>query len=72
MGLICYALVTGIGAFVVGTGGFGASLLPALGFATSGPVAGTIAANAQSYVGNVAADSIFSGLQAIAMAPSTP
>ena len=39
------------------------SLIPAaVGFSTAGPVAGTIAAVWQGYIGNVVAGSIFSGL----------
>lgn len=73
MGIISYIAVTALGAIVVGTGGLGSSiLLPVVGFTSTGPAAASLAASAQSFVGNVAAGSIFSGVQAMAMSPLTP
>ena len=71
MGLLCYAIVTVAGAAVTATG-VGAPLVGLMGFSAAGPVAGTVATGAQAYVGNVAAGSIFAGLQTLAMAPCTP
>ncbi|KAI8825039.1 uncharacterized protein EV422DRAFT_243182 [Fimicolochytrium jonesii] len=71
MGVIAWLAVTTIG---------GAALLvpPAapvvggiLGFSRIGPVAGTIAASAQAYVGAVAAGSTFAVLQSAAMLAPT-
>ncbi|EPS36621.1 hypothetical protein H072_9831 [Dactylellina haptotyla CBS 200.50] len=55
-----------------GSGGLGSgltiqSLLAALGFTSSGPVAGSLAATWQSSIGNVVAGSLFSQIQIIAM-----
>nr|BAN20197.1 unknown secreted protein [Riptortus pedestris] len=73
MGLISYLVVTAIGGAAV-------TLCPPLigpvaslvGMGSAGVGAGTIAAGAQAYVGNVVAGSIFSTLQAVAMASPTP
>ena len=71
MGLVSFVVVSGIGAAITATG-VGVPILGMLGFAASGPVAGTIAAAAQSYIGDVALGSIFSACQTMAMAAPTP
>ncbi|KAI7858789.1 hypothetical protein BDC45DRAFT_531333 [Circinella umbellata] len=68
MGLLCYTLVTVAGGAIAATG-VGVPLIGLMGFSAAGPVAGTVAAGAQAYVGNVVAGSIFAGLQTLAMAP---
>lgn len=72
MGLLAWAAVVGVGAVVSVCPFLAPAVLPAVGFSAVGPVAGTIAAGAQSYVGSVAAGSFFSAAQAIAMAAPTP
>lgn len=67
MGFISYVVVTGVGAVLAATG-VGVPIAGMLGFSAAGPVAGSLAAGAQAYVGNVAAGSIFSTVQALAMA----
>lgn len=59
MGFLSWALVTALGA---------------IGFAVTGPVAGTVAAGIQSvfYGGAVASGSLFAWAQAVAMAAPTP
>ncbi|KAI9482505.1 hypothetical protein BDB00DRAFT_857633 [Zychaea mexicana] len=71
MGLIAFAVVTVVGAIIISTG-VGVPLAAAMGFAATGPVAGSLAAGAQAFVGNVAAGSIFAGLQALSMAAPVP
>ena len=65
MGLIAWAIVAGVGGLVITP--LVAPLLPLIGFSTLGPVAGSLAAAAQSYVGAVAAGSFFAAAQAFAM-----
>nr|BAN20213.1 unknown secreted protein [Riptortus pedestris] len=73
MGLFSYLVVTVIGGAAV-------TLFPPLigpvasmvGMGSVGVGAGTVAAGAQAYVGNVAAGSVFSALQSVAMASPTP
>nr|BAM19247.1 unknown secreted protein [Papilio polytes] len=74
MGLLSAIAVNAIGgAIIYGTGGLGAAwVAPMLGFSSGGIVAGSTAAAAQAYYGNVAAGSIVSQLTAIAMASPTP
>lgn len=67
MGFISYVVVTGVGAVLAATG-VGVPIAGMLGFSAAGPVAGSLAAGAQAYVGNVAAGSVFSTVQALAMA----
>lgn len=71
MGILTYCVVTGVSALVASTG-IGVPLLGAIGFSAAGPVAGSMAAGAQAFVGNVAAGSFFAAAQAAAMAPVTP
>lgn len=71
MALFSFLIVSVVGAIILSTG-VGASLLPCLGFGVAGPLAGSMAAGAQAFVGNVAAGSIFAGLQALAMSACTP
>ena len=52
--------------------GVGLPIAGLLGFSAAGPVAGSLAAGAQAYVGNVAAGSVFAAVQALAMAAPTP
>lgn len=74
MGLLAAIAVNLVGGAVIyGTGGLGAAwVAPMMGFGSVGVGAGTTAAAAQAYYGNVAAGSIFSTLQAVAMAAPTP
>lgn len=67
-------MVTGVGgAAVYLTGGLATPwVAPMFGFGAAGVGAGTAAAAAQSYVGNVAAGSIFSMMQAAAAAAPLP
>ncbi|KAI8141289.1 cuticular protein hypothetical 43 [Fennellomyces sp. T-0311] len=71
MGFFAFLIVSTVGAVLLCTG-IGAPIAGALGFAITGPVAGSLAAGAQAFIGNVAAGSIFAGLQAMAMAAPTP
>ncbi|KAI7879956.1 hypothetical protein K492DRAFT_178262 [Lichtheimia hyalospora FSU 10163] len=71
MGIITYCAVTGVAALVTSTG-IGVPLLGAIGFTSAGPVAGSFAAGAQAYVGNVVAGSFFAAAQAATMSPFTP
>ena len=51
----------------------GVTILGAIGFAATGPVAGSIAAGIQAgYGGTIAAGSWFAYLQSVAMASPTP
>ena len=72
MGLIAWAIVAGVGGLVIICAPLAAPLLPLVGFSALGPVAGSLAAAAQSYVGSVAAGSFFAAAQAFAMASPTP
>lgn len=71
MGFLTYAAVTGVSALVASTG-VGIPLLGFMGFGAAGVGAGTMAAAAQAYVGNVAAGSLFAAAQALAAAPVLP
>ncbi|KAG6444498.1 hypothetical protein O3G_MSEX003401 [Manduca sexta] len=74
MGLIAAIIVQLFGgAAIYLTGGLLLPLLgPLLGFSSSGIVAGSLAAGAQSYYGNLAAGSIISLLTSAAMVSPTP
>lgn len=72
MGFLAWVVVSGIGAAVIALPFIAAAVLPILGFGALGPLAGGLAAGAQSYVGSVAGGSIFATLQAMAMAAPTP
>ncbi|XP_046660319.1 uncharacterized protein LOC124354129 [Homalodisca vitripennis] len=72
MGVVAWAVVAGVGTVVLTVPILAPAVLPALGFGTAGVGAGTVAASAQSYVGNVAAGAVFAKLQALAMAAPTP
>ncbi|KAI8436932.1 hypothetical protein MSG28_010358 [Choristoneura fumiferana] len=74
MGLLAAIAVNVLGGAVIyGTGGLGAAwVAPMLGFGSSGIAAGSTAAAAQAYYGNVAAGSIISTLTSVAMAAPTP
>jgi hypothetical protein len=54
-----------VGVLVAGGAGLGAVALPLLGFASSGVVAGSLAAAWQSSIGNVAVGSLFATLQSL-------
>ncbi|CAK1580411.1 unnamed protein product [Parnassius mnemosyne] len=73
MGLLAALAVNIVGGAVIyGTGGIGAPLIaPLLGFSSGGIVAGSTAAAAQAYYGNVVAGSIISQLTSIAMVAPT-
>lgn len=58
MGFLDYAAVTGISAAITSTG-VGVPILGAMGFGSGGVVAGTWASIAQSYIGDVTAQSFF-------------
>ncbi|CAG4987041.1 unnamed protein product [Parnassius apollo] len=74
MGMLAALAVNIVGGAVIyGTAGIGAPLVaPLLGFSSSGIVAGSTAAAAQAYYGNLAAGSIISQLTSIAMVAPTP
>lgn len=72
MGFLAWVAVTAVGAAVIALPCLAAACLPCLGFGALGPVAGGLAAAAQSWVGSVAAGSIFATLQAMAMMAPTP
>ena len=74
MGLLAALAVNVLGGAVIyGTGGLGAAwVAPMMGFGSSGIAAGSIAAAAQSYYGNLVAGSVVSQLTAVAMAAPTP
>lgn len=65
MEFFAYAVVSAV-SYSLGVP-FVPALLPAIGFSPLGPVAGTVASVAQSYVGNVAAGSAFAVVQSAAM-----
>nr|XP_018916052.1 PREDICTED: uncharacterized protein LOC109043325 [Bemisia tabaci] len=71
MGFLTWAVVSVVGGAVAMTG-VGLPVAGLLGFSAAGPVAGSLAAGAQAYVGNVAAGSAFAAVQALAMAAPTP
>lgn len=73
MGFFSYLVVTAVGgAATIICPPLAAPVASMIGIGSAGVGAGTIAASAQAYVGNVAAGSIFSALQSIAMAAPTP
>ncbi|KAG8316575.1 hypothetical protein J6590_047717 [Homalodisca vitripennis] len=72
MGLLAFAVVTGVGSAIIALPVLAPAVLPLIGFSAVGPVAGGLAAGAQAFVGNVAAGSTFATLQAMAMAAPTP
>uniref|UniRef100_S4NSE1 Putative cuticle protein CPH43 n=1 Tax=Pararge aegeria TaxID=116150 RepID=S4NSE1_9NEOP len=74
MGLLVALAVNVIGgAAIYLTGGLATGIVaPLLGFGNAGIGAGTLAASAQAYYGNVAAGSIISQLTAAAMVAPTP
>ena len=71
MGFFAFIIVTTVGSVLLCTG-VGAPIAGALGFAITGPVAGSLAVSAQAFIGSVAAGSIFAGLQAMSMAAPIP
>lgn len=74
MGLLAALAVNFLGGAVIyGTGGLLLPMVaPMLGFGAAGIGAGTTAAAAQAYYGNLAAGSIISQLTAAAMVAPTP
>ncbi|CAH1638302.1 unnamed protein product [Spodoptera littoralis] len=74
MGVLAAIAVNIIGGIVIyGTGGLLAPIVaPLLGFSSTGIAAGSVAAAAQAYYGNVVAGSIISQLTAAAMLAPTP
>lgn len=74
MGLLSAIAVNLVGGAVLyGTGGLLAPVVaPLLGFGSAGIAAGSTAAAAQAYYGNLAAGSIISQLTAAAMVAPTP
>ncbi|XP_059052266.1 uncharacterized protein LOC131846864 [Achroia grisella] len=74
MGLVSAIVVNVVGGAVIyGTGGLGLGLVaPMLGFGSAGIAAGSTAAAAQAYYGNLVAGSIISKLTAAAMVAPTP
>jgi len=71
MGLFSAVVVGTVGSVALLVGG-PPLLLGALGFSGSGILAGSAAASAQAYVGNVAAGSILAKLTSMAMLAPTP
>lgn len=72
MGLFS-AIIVGVvgGAAVYGTGGLLTPIVaPMMGFSSTGIVAGTLGASAQSYYGNLVAGSLISKMTAAMMAPT--
>lgn len=73
MGVLAWAAVTGVGAVtMVAFPPLAGVVAQYLGFSAAGPIAGSLAAGAQAYMGNIAAGSTFAYLQAAAMAIPTP
>lgn len=74
MGALAAIAVNVIGGIVLyGTGGLLLPIVsPLLGFSSAGIAAGSLAATAQAYYGNLAAGSIISQLTAAAMVAPTP
>lgn len=73
MGFFTALIVNIVGGAVLCMGGFLIPIVaPLLGFSASGIMAGSIAASAQSYYGNLMAGSIISKLTAAAMIAPTP
>lgn len=74
MGLLAAIVVNVVGGAVIYlTGGLAAPWIASLlGFSSTGIVAGSTAAAAQAFYGNVASGSIISMLTAIAMGSPTP
>jgi hypothetical protein len=71
MGFLAAAVVWGVGgvAITLGAGPLAAGLF---GISQTGVVAGSLAASAQAFVGNVAAGSVLAQLTSIAMLAPTP
>lgn len=74
MGLLSAIVVGAVGGIAIyGTGGLLTPVVaPMLGFSSTGILAGSTAAAAQAYVGNVAAGSIVAKLTSAAMLAPTP
>ena len=74
MGYLAYLAVTALGGIAVALGGpFIGAAGWLLGFSSAGPIAGSLAALAQSWIGGaVGAGSVFATLQAAAMVSPTP
>lgn len=73
MGLFSAIIVGVAGGAVIMTGGIGLGLVaPMLGISSTGIVAGSTAAAAQAYVGNVVAGSTLAKLTSMAMLAPTP
>ncbi|XP_072949348.1 uncharacterized protein [Epargyreus clarus] len=74
MGILSAIVVNAIGGAVIyGTGGLATAwVAPMLGFGGAGIAAGSTAAAAQAFYGNLAAGSIISQLTAAAMVAPTP
>ncbi|GBP94888.1 hypothetical protein EVAR_65452_1 [Eumeta japonica] len=70
MGLISAIVVGAVGGLSLATGIGPAVVAPLLGFSSTGIVAGSVAASAQSYYGSVSAGSVISALTSIAMTPT--
>lgn len=64
---LAYALVTGLGAAAIAVWPLGLPVLWCLGFSSTGVVAGSLAASAQSRRGDVATGTTFAGCQSRAM-----
>ncbi|CAB4475372.1 hypothetical protein RhiirA5_359236 [Rhizophagus irregularis] len=71
MGFFSAAFVAVVGGAAIAVGG-GPIVVGLLGISETGVVAGSLAAGAQAYVGNVAAGSILAKLTSIAMLSPTP
>lgn len=73
MGIFSAVVVGVVGGAVVMTGGVGLGIVaPLLGFSSTGIVAGSTAAAAQAFVGNVAAGSVVAKMTSLAMLAPTP
>jgi len=74
MGFLAWAATTALGgAAIYCTGGLATPFVASVvGVGSTGIAAGSLAAGSQSFVGNLAAGSIVSTIQAVAMAAPTP
>ncbi|RKO89651.1 hypothetical protein BDK51DRAFT_44397 [Blyttiomyces helicus] len=63
MGFLAFAMMWLVGWAALSLSPAGVPIAASIGFSATGPVAGTIAPAAQSYIGSVAAGSTFAKLQ---------